>query len=99
MDWGKNEAKEFKEFKEFEEFEETLSRSVPRCGLTVHLSNLYLRKSAACRAIAKRRRIHLRLKCLSSAVFLCFLRLFAAIPVFVFHLCVFAALRENQSRG
>jgi hypothetical protein len=31
-----------------------LSRSVPRCGLTVRLSNLYLRKSAAC----------LRLNCL-----------------------------------
>jgi hypothetical protein len=40
MDFGKKEAKEYKEF---EEFEETLSRSVPRCGLTAHLSNLYLR--------------------------------------------------------
>jgi hypothetical protein len=43
MDFGENEAEEYKEFKEFKE---TLSRSVPRCGLKAHPSNLYLRKSA-----------------------------------------------------
>jgi hypothetical protein len=77
-----------------------LSRSLPRCGLTVHLSNLYLRKprSSAVELSSLR------------GPFLCFLRLppspslrrdrfFAAIPVFFFHLCVLAALRENQSRG